>query len=224
MDLPVIIVNFKTYPSATGKEALELAKIHDKVAKETGASIAIAVQPVDMKMITDQVSIPVLGQHFDAAEEGAFTGHITPHSLQKSGAYGSLLNHAERKLELDDLQKAIDMARSMGLFTVACADTIYTGNAIVELDPDLVAVEPPELIGGDVSVCKANPQIVVDAVEMIGKGKVLVGAGIKTKEDVASAVKCGASGVLLASGITKSLNPEEKLHELVEGLMEAKKQ
>ena len=109
--------------------------------------------------------------------------------------------------------------RSLGLFTLVCADTIYTGNAIAELNPDLVAVEPPDLIGGDVSVCEANPQIVYDAVEMIGKGKVLVGAGIKSRDDVASAIKCGASGVLLASGITKAMDPEKKLRELVDGLL-----
>ena len=219
MELPVLVVNFKTYPSASGQNALELARIHEKVAKDTGANIAIAVQATDLRMIADQVSIPVLGQHYDNAEEGAFTGHITPHSIKASGAYGSLLNHAERKMEIDDIQKAIDAGRSLGLFTLVCADTIYTGNAIAELNPDLVAVEPPDLIGGDVSVCEANPQIVYDAVEMIGKGKVLVGAGIKSRADVASAIKCGASGVLLASGITKALDPEKKLRELVDGLL-----
>ncbi|MFC1750836.1 triose-phosphate isomerase [Pseudomonadota bacterium] len=218
MEAPILIVNFKTYSNATGEEAMALARIHDKVAKETGANIAIAVQPVDICAIASEVSIPVLGQHFDAVEEGPFTGHITPHSIKAAGAYGSLLNHAERKMEINEIQKSIDMARTLGLFSVVCADTVYTGNAITELDPDFVAVEPPELIGGDISVCTANPQLIKDAVKMIGTEKLIIGAGIKTKDDVASAISSGASGILLSSGITKAIDPEAKLRELVEGL------
>jgi triosephosphate isomerase len=218
MKPPILIVNFKTYPNATGHKAMELALIHDKVARETGVSIAIAVQAVDVHRIAGKVGIPVLAQHFDPVEEGAYTGHITPQSLISAGAYGSILNHAEKKLELDDLQMSIDMARNLGFFTVVCADNVYSGNAIVELGPDLVAVEPPELIGGDISVCTANPQLILDAVKMIGKEKIIIGAGIKTKEDVESAIKLGASGVLISSGIAKSLEPETKLREFAEGL------
>lgn len=220
MKLPAIIVNFKAYEHASGKRALELAKIHEKVAKETGVSFAIAVQPVDLRMIASEVSIPVLSQHFDAIEYGAFTGHVSPHILQEAGALGSLLNHAERKLPLDVLEKSIELARSLGFFTLVCADTAYAGKALSELDPDLIAIEPPELIGGDVSVTSARPQIVSDAVAMIGGGKVLVGAGIKTKEDVMRSLELGASGVLLASGVTKSLNPEKTLFDLAEGVLD----
>ena len=44
----MIIVNFKTYESAIGQKALELAKIHEKVAQETGVQIIVAVQPADI--------------------------------------------------------------------------------------------------------------------------------------------------------------------------------
>lgn len=218
MRLPAIVVNFKTYPSASGKNALVLAKIHQKVAQKTGASIVIAVQAVDLRMIADEVDIPVLAQHFDLAEQGAFTGHITPHSLKACGAFGSLLNHAEKTLSLETLEKSINLARTLGFYTLVCADSAYAGKAISELDPDMIAIEPPELIGGDVSVCKAEPQVIIDSVQMIGAGKVLVGAGIKTGEDVRASLKYGASGVLLASGVAKALDPEKTLVDLVSGL------
>ena len=221
MKLPVIIVNFKTYSGAVGPGALELAKIHAKVAREKGVSIAVAVQAVDLRMIASEVDIPVLAQHFDFAEEGPFTGHLTPYALKSAGAFGSLLNHSEKRLSLDDIEESVDLARRLGLFTIACADTPYTGSALAKLDPDLVAVEPPELIGGDVSVCSANPQLVKDAVKMIGEGKVLVGAGVKTGQDVRAALIAGAGGVLVASGITRSPDPEKALHDLVNGLKEA---
>ena len=218
MKLPAIVVNFKTYEGATGKKALELARIHDKVARAAGVTLAVAVQAVDLRMIVEEVDIPVFAQHFNLAQQGAFTGHITPHSLKEIGVYGSLLNHAEKKLTLDILERSIELARDIGLFTIVCADTPYAGKAASEFDPDLVAVEPPELIGGDISVTTASPQVIIDAVAMIGKDRVLVGAGIKTAEDVRASLRYGACGVLLASGVVKSADPEKTLFDLVQPL------
>ncbi len=223
MELPLIVVNFKTYENATGEKALELAKIHQYVARQTGVSFAIAVQPMDIRFISHAVDIPVFAQHFDPVEFGAYTGHLSPHALQAAGAQGSLLNHAERKLSIEILEKSIEMARSLGFFTLVCADTAYAGKALSELDPDLIAVEPPELIGGDISVTTANPQVITDAVSMIGRGKVLIGAGIKTKQDVLRSLELGAAGVLLASGVAKVLDPKNVLFELAEGVLEFKK-
>jgi triosephosphate isomerase (TIM) len=222
MKTPLLVVNFKTYPSASGEKALEMAKIHAKVAREKGITIAIAVQAVDLKMIAGEVNIPVLAQHFDLSDEGPFTGHITPHSIKSTGAFGSLLNHSERRLSLDDIEESLDLARRLGLYTIACADSVYSGKAISALDPNMIAIEPPELIGGDVSVCTAQPQLIPDAVNMIGKNKVLVGAGIKTKEDVLHAMRGGAGGVLVSSGVVKSLDPEKVLNEMADGLLGGK--
>lgn len=222
MKPPLIIVNFKTYAQATGEKALEMAKMHAKVAKEKGVNIAVAVQAVDLRMVAGEVDIPVLAQHFDLAEQGAFTGHVTAHSLKEMGVRGSLLNHSEKRLGLDDIEETVDFARQQGLMTVVCADTAYSGKAVSELAPDFIAIEPPELIGGDVSVCTAKPQIIMDSVAMIGKGKVLVGAGIKMKEDVQKALEGGASGVLVASGIVRALDPEKVLWELAEGVLQAR--
>lgn len=219
MKLPVIVVNFKTYEHATGKKALELAKIHEEVAQKTGVHFMIAVQPMDLRMIASQVKIPVLAQHFDPVEYGAYTGHLSPHALKEAGAAGSLLNHAEKKLSFDIIEKSIELARSTDFFHIICADSAYAGKALSEFDPDLVAIEPPELIGGDISVSTAQPQLISDAVQMIGKGKVLVGAGIKNKEDVLRSLELGAAGVLLASGVTKSMNPRQTLFDLAEGVL-----
>lgn len=218
MNTPLLLVNFKTYPNASGNSALELARLHDKISKETGISIAIAVQAIDLRMIASEVSIPVLSQHFDLAEEGSFTGHVTPYSIKAAGAKGSLLNHSEKKLSIEELEHSINLARELNLITVVCADSPYTGKAISELTPDFIAVEPPELIGGDISVCTAEPQVVQDAVKMIGKNKVLVGAGVKTAEDVRIALQYGAAGVLVSSGVAKVADPEKALYELVKGM------
>ena len=45
--------------------------------------------------------------------------------------------------------------------------------------------------------------------------KLLVGAGIKTKEDIGKALELGADGVLIASGIDLATDPEKALKELL---------
>lgn len=219
MNLPAIIVNFKTYESAIGEKALELAKIHEKVAKETGLSFAVCVQPSDIYRIAKEVSIPVLAQHIDPVTFGSHTGHILPEAIKEAGAYGTLLNHAEHQIEFDVLENSINRAKDCGLFTCVCANTPEAGEEIAKFNPDLIAVEPPELIGGDLSVSNAQPEVITQAVSLIGEGKVLVGAGVKTGEDTKKAIELGASGVLLASGVTKAENPYEVLTDLAKGLL-----
>ncbi len=223
MKTPLIVVNFKNYEHATGKKALELARIHQKVARQTGVNFAIAVQPLDLRMIAENVDLPVLAQHFDPVELGAFTGHISPHALKEAGAIGSLINHAERKMPPETIKKSIEMAHQIGFFTIVCAETAQAGKGLNQFNPDFIAIEPPELIGGDVSVSTAKPELISDAVKIIGSGKVLVGAGIKNKMDVLRSLELGASGVLLASGVTKSPDPEKTLLDLAEGVLAFKK-
>lgn len=219
MQLPLILTNFKTYQTATGEAALELAKQHEKVAKATGQNIAIAVQAFDLSYISKNVDIPVFAQHIDMAEYGSYTGWNMAEAAKQAGAYGTILNHSEHRVDFETLEKSIERAKAAGLKTVVCAETAQEAAEIMQkFNPDLVAVEPPELIGGDISVSTANPGIISDSVELIGEGKVLVGAGIKNGEDVKIAVELGSVGVLLASGITKAKDPEGVIEDLVSGL------
>ncbi len=218
MKLPAIIVNFKIYEQATGDEAVKLAKIHEKVALETGANIAIAVNALDLAKVCESVKIPVFAQHLDPVKYGSGTGKILPDLVADVGAYGTLLNHAEFPLEHEVLRESIKRAKEAGLYVVCCAADEKEAVKIMEYGPDLVAVEPPELIGGDVSVSKADPGIIERTVKLVGENKVLVGAGVKTGEDVKIAISLGASGVLLASGVTKAPDPYSVLMDLVAGL------
>ena len=228
MDLPIIIVNFKLYEQAAGNadpealvrvsSAVELAKVHERVAKETGANIAVAVNAIDLAQVCGNVEIPVFAQHVDPVSYGSYTGHVLPGAVRDAGAVGTLLNHAECQIDDEVLRKSIDCAKDAGLYVVACANDADAAEKIVGYGPDLVAVEPPELIGGDVSVSVADPGVIKNSVEKLGEGKVLVGAGVKNGEDVRIALKLGASGVLLASGVTTAENPYEVLMDLVLGL------
>lgn len=214
----MIITNFKLYESATGDKAIALAKIHEEVAKKTGADIQVAVQAVDLARISQEVDIPVLAQHIDPVVFGSGTGKILPESVKMAGAAGTLLNHSENRLNRDILRKAVKRAKELGLITVLCAETPEEGASFLEFDPDYIAVEPPELIGGDISVSTAKPEIIKNAAKLIGSDKLLVGAGVKTGEDVRICIKLGAKGVLLASGVTKAKDPKTVLLDLASGL------
>ncbi|MBN2306861.1 triose-phosphate isomerase [Candidatus Peregrinibacteria bacterium] len=214
----MIITNFKTYESATGDAALALAKVHQEVARETGADIQVAVQAVDLTRLCGELDIPVHAQHIDPVKYGSSTGHILPESVKQTGAVGTLLNHSERRLERDVLKKSIERAKEIGLKTIVCAKDPEEGASFLEFEPDLIAVEPPELIGGDISVSTAQPEIIENAAKLIGSEKLLVGAGVKNGEDVRIALKLGARGVLLASGVTKAADPKAVLLDLASGL------
>lgn len=214
----MIIVNFKTYETATGENAVALAKLHEVVAEETGAEIAVAVNALDLEKVIAAVKIPVFAQHVDKADFGSYTGSVVPELVKKMGAVGTLLNHSEKRLG-EKLTESVKAAKAAGLQIVVCAEDDSEAEKIAsELKPDFVAVEPPELIGGDISVTTANPEVIENSVKRVGDVPLLVGAGVKNGEDVKTALQLGAKGVLLASGITKADDPAAVLRDLASGL------
>jgi triosephosphate isomerase (TIM) len=220
MKTPLLITNFKTYECATGEKALVLAKIHEKIAKKhPGITIAIAVQPTDIYMIASEVSIPVFAQHFDIITHGKNTGYILPEALKRAGAVGSLINHAEHQIPLAMVAESLIRASQVGLMTIACAQDHQEAVNIAALKPDFVAVEPPELIGGDVSISTAAPHVIKDAVAGVKGVPILVGAGVKDGSDVEIGLKLGAKGVLVASGVVQADDPERVLEQLVKPML-----
>ena len=222
MRLPAIVVNFKVYPEVLGKRGWDLATVCGKVAEDTGASIVIAPPMSDLAHIARLVHIPVFGQHADTAEAGAHTGWLPPEALLEAGAAGTLLNHSERKIPHKNVAGLIPRCEKLGLEVVACADDLKEAEALARLGPDYIAIEPPELIGGDISVTTARPGVVADAVARIHgvdhEVGVLCGAGVKDRKDVRKALELGTVGVLLASGVVKAKDPGKALRDLVKGL------
>ena len=215
---PLIIVNFKAYRQSTGKRAVKLAKICERVAKKHKANIAVAVEIPDIYQVASKVNIPVISQHVDFYNFGSHTGSVIPEDVRENGAIGTLINHSEHRVHIDEVKKYISRAKEAKLATVVCAETTKEAKMIARHKPDFIAIEPPELIGGNVSVSTAKPQLISKTVKSIKRIPVLCGAGVRTKEDVAKAIELGTKGILLASGVTKSRNPEKALIGLVSGL------
>ncbi|MHA1246767.1 MAG: triose-phosphate isomerase [Candidatus Thorarchaeota archaeon] len=222
IELPVVAINFKTYPQATGERAVLLAQHCESVAKEYGVSIVVAPQTPDLYRVSRAVDIPVFAQHMDPGAPGRHTGHVLGETLVEAGCSGTLLNHSENRMILADLEEAVRTAERLHLYTIVCTNNPTVSVAAATLAPSAVAVEPPELIGTGISVSQAQPEIITGTVEKIRAVNpdvtILCGAGISTGEDVRAALDLGAQGVLLASAVAKSDRPVEVLKSLVEPL------
>lgn len=220
LQTPIVIVNFKTYLEATGRKAVELAEKAEKVTKETGVCIAVAPQFVDIAAVAKAVAIPVFAQHIDPVKPGSCTGHVLAESVREAGAVGTLINHSERQLKLSDIDATIKLAREKGLVSCVCANNPSVSAAAAALKPDIVSIEPPELIGSGIAVSKAQPEVVTDTVKLVrginSKIIILCGAGISRGEDVAVALKLKTQGVLVASGIVKAKDPYSIMREFAD--------
>jgi len=219
---PVIVVNLKTYPEASGRNSLSIAKAAEAVAKETGRRIIVAPPQPDLAMICSSVSIPVFSQHVDNVKPGNTTGFVPPEGAKAAGASGTLINHSEHRLVHADIEELVERCKFIGMVTIVCTNNVRVSRAAAMFHPDYIAVEPPELIGGNVSVTDANPEIVsgtVEAIRGVAKGiGILTGAGVKNGRDVAKAIELGTDGVLLASGVAKAKDPKAVLLDLASGI------
>ncbi len=165
----------------------------------------------------------MFSQHVDVPGPGAYTGSLSINSIEDTGVKGSILNHSEKKLKLSDIGVLVDGLREKGLLSVVCGNTEIVSAAAAALNPDMVAIEPPELIGTGIAVSKAKPEIVSDTVSLIKrinpKTIVLCGAGVTKGDDVKSAIKLGTEGVLVASGVIKSKDQKAALYDLAQAAL-----
>jgi triosephosphate isomerase (TIM) len=223
---PLILVNFKTYIEATGKRGVELAKIANDVSRNSGVTIAVAPQFSDLKTITETVEIPVFSQHIDPIRPGAYTGHILADAVKAAGASATLLNHSEKRIKISEIEEVLSLASGSDLATLVCTDTPGVSAAVASLNPDMIAIEPPDLIGTGVSVSKARPELITNAIKRIRSVNssvgILCGAGVSTAEDVGKALELGTRGVLVSSSIVKGTNPAQLLENMTDEVLRSK--
>jgi triosephosphate isomerase (TIM) len=211
----LLVVNFKTYIEATGKRAIELAKVAGDVSRETGVTIIVAPQFTDIEPVSKTVDIPVFSQHIDSVNPGAHTGQVLAEAVKSAGAEGTLLNHSEKRINTSEIVATVKLCSATNLLSLVCADTTQASVDIARMLPDMIAIEPPELIGSGISVSKARPELITESVTRIRKVNrsvmVLCGAGVTTSEDVSKALELGSQGVLVASAVVKSKDPKAVL-------------
>ena len=218
MTKPLIVVNFKTYASASGATAETLAVAMEAHSNGPARMVAV-VSAFDLEAVRRAApSLEVWSQHLDPVGQGGFTGWLEPKTALHRGAQGTIINHAEHKVEMDHVKRLLPQLPD-DFPVCGCAADLEEAKSLAEMGPTFIAVEPPELIGGDVSVTTADPSIVSDTVAVVKATnpdvRVLCGAGVKNGQDVATAIKLGAEGVLLASGVTKASDVASVLNDSV---------
>lgn len=218
---PLFLLNLKSYPGCVGEGARRLGELLQQVGQESGVAVAIAPAPADLALLARALSIPVLAQHIDPLPPGARTGYLVPEAAVASGVRGSLVNHSEHRLPYEVVGATVSRLADTGLVPVVCARDVSESARLAAFRPPYLAVEPPELIGGDRAVSTAAPEVVSGSVEAVRRAsattRVLCGAGIHDRADVEAAIDLGAQGVLVASAVTRASDPAAALWELLAG-------
>jgi triosephosphate isomerase len=168
-------------------------------------------------------SIQILAQHIDVSKVGSTTGFIIPELLKKSGVKGSLINHSEHRITSKEIEKLVLKLKELKMISILCVKDIAEVKKYVKLNPDYIAIEPPELIGSGKAVSKEKPELIAKAASIVNnsknKTKLLCGAGIVSGEDVAKAIELGSKGILVASGIIKAKDWNKVISEFSKALV-----
>ena len=223
----VLLINYKAYKEAFTK-GVDIANAAAEVSKETGVDVIVAPPFTMLKETKDLVK--TIAQGVDEVDPGAFTAHITWFELKQSGVAGTLLNHSEERysyskggeIAYDNLQQAIEKCKAAGLETYVCVENLEEARKVAAMEPTAVAYEPPELIGGNISVTSAHPDIVKEFSDLIKKNSSslpLIGAGVKRAEDAKKSVELGAEGVLVASGIILANDFKAEIRNLASAMV-----
>jgi len=218
----MIFVNFKTYKEGTGSRAVDLVQHIVRAQKDSGVPIIPVVQVVDARLCVNTSGYSVWVQHLDFQEAGRSTGWSIPEAIAETGVVGAFLNHSEHKYaDFADLKKVADRCRSMGIETLIFAKDLEELREVVKLKSSYVAFEPPELIASkESSVASARPDLISEAAKICKEARLqlIVGAGIKSKQDVEVSLKIGAMGVAVSSAVVLSEDPYKVLMDLAGGV------
>ncbi len=206
-----------------GEEMLKLAKVIDKTAMKYDVDVIVTPQYTDIKLLADNTErIFVFAQHMDYLVPGRGLGSVLPEAVKAAGAKGVMLNHAEKPLTLEVVEKTIRRAEEVGLATIVCADTVEDVKAIAKMGPDMIVAEPTELIGTGTT---SDSNYVIDTIntvkEINDKIMVLQGAGISNGQDVYNTIKLGAQATGSTSGILKADDPYAMVEEMLFNLRKA---
>ncbi|MCD6106233.1 MAG: triosephosphate isomerase [Thermoplasmata archaeon] len=222
MEAPLLVVNLKAYPGAVGDGALRILEALERVQRETGVAVAIAPNHVDLSALASRTSIPVLAQGAVPGKGGARTAKVPIGILPSIGVEGLIINHSENPQSLAEISKLVEEGRELGLWTLVCVPSPAEAMAVASLSPDAIAVEPPDLIGGPISVSRARPEALLQFSRVLSgtyTGLLLAGAGISTGEDSRRARELGMDGVLVASAIAASGEPFKRALDIATGLL-----
>ena len=218
----MFIINCKNYEEISGDKILKFVKTAEKVSKKYKIKIAIA-PPQHLIANVAGSSLTILAQHVDDKKVGSTTGFVIPELLKKSKINGSIINHSEHRIPTSEIKNLILKLKQLKMISVLCVKNVAEAKKLAKLNPDYIAIEPPELIGSGKAVSKEKPELITKAAIAVksakNKSKLLCGAGIVSGDDVQKAIELGSKGILVASGIIKAKNWEKIMSEFAKSMV-----
>ena len=218
----MFVINCKNYEEISGDKIIKFVKTAEKVSKKYKVKIAIA-PPQHLVGLVANSSILILSQHIDDSKVGSTTGFVIPELLKKSKVKGSLINHSEHRISSTEIQKLVLKLKELKMISILCVKDVAEVKKYSKLNPDYIAIEPPELIGSGKAVSKEKPELITKAAMAVKSAKnntkLLCGAGIVSGEDVVKAIELGSKGILVASGIIKSKDWDKVITEFAKSMV-----
>jgi triosephosphate isomerase (TIM) len=213
-----LIINLKNYLETSGDNTIKLVKEAEKVSERLDVEIIVSPPQPSLALIVKQTNLKVISQHVDLKKIGSTTGYYVPEIIDKIGAAGSLINHSEHPIEITEIRQLIEKLKELNLLSFVCVKTTKELKEILELGPNYIAIEPPDLIGTQKSISSEKPFLIRECKQMLSTkdqiSELVCGAGINKNVDVKMALEYGAKGILVSSSITKASNWYEKIFEL----------
>lgn len=216
-DNKMILINFKIYKETFGDGAIKLAKIIKEVADKSKIRIVITTSALDAVRVKEKTGAEVWLQNIDEYNNGKHTGWVSMEQAMALGIKGGLINHFEHQVPRGTAQRIIK-SKPNGFEIMCCVKS--TGQIerwTAKAKPDWILYEPPEFIGSSTDSVATKPESIKNAVTWCGEVPLMVGAGVKSKQDVEVSLKMGAKAIGLASALVLSQNPKKLLESLVEG-------
>ena len=206
-----------------GKTLLDMAIGLDKLSEKYDIDVVLDIPDTEIFNVAQHVKrVHVYSQHMDSLPVGRGMGRTLPEAVKAAGAVGVMLNHAEHKLTLDEIEKAIKRADEVGLATMVCADSVEEVKAIAKLSPNIIVAEPSELIGTGKPADKAYVDEVIRVIREINPDiKPFPSAGITKGEDCYNIIKAGASASGCSSAIAKAAEPLKLAEEMIAAVRRA---
>lgn len=218
----MFIINCKNYEEISGEQIVKFVKTAEKISKKFKIKIAIA-PPQHLIAKVSNSSITILAQHVDDKKIGSTTGYVIPELLKKSKVKGSIINHSEHRISSSEIKNLILKLKNLKMISVLCVKDVSEAKKLAKLNPDYIAIEPPELIGSGKAVSKEKPELITKAATAVksakNNSKLLCGAGIVSGDDVSKAIELGSKGILVASGIVKAKNWEKIMAEFAKAML-----
>ena len=218
----MFVINCKNYEEISGEKILKFVKTAESVTKKFKVKIAIA-PPQHLIGVVAKNKIPIIAQHVDNSKIGSTTGFVIPELLKNSKVKGSLINHSEHRISSKEIQNLVAKLKELKMISIVCVKDVKEARKYAKLNPDYIAIEPPELIGSGKAVSKEQPDLITKAAKAVkqadNKTELLCGAGIVSGEDVSKAIELGSKGILVASGIVKAKNWNKIMTEFAKSMV-----